>query len=166
MPSRKKKSEAWKKLCSAAKKGPRRVKMPHPRRKKGYDPLADAAMHKKVQLTLEMDFMPQNLVVIIFEKAFRNLNMLQGKSYDMPRDKLLRCGKALRKLFESVSSYDFYRKKFCEKTLNNVVGRCFVYYGQKIDNADANIKILPTLKEQESRRLTKERVARLFAKIA
>jgi hypothetical protein len=164
MPSRKKKSEAWKKLCSAVKKGPRRVKMPQPRRKKGYDPLADSTMHKKVQLTLEMDMFPQHLVVIIFEKAFRRLNMLQGKSYAMPRDKLLRCGKALRKLFESASSYDFSRKKFCEETLNNVVGRCFVYYGQKIDNADANIRILPTLKEQEIQRRSKKYVARLFEK--
>lgn len=163
MPSRKKKSEAWKKLCSAAKNGPRRVKLPQPRRKKGYDPLADASRHKKVQLTVEIDTTPQNLVVIIFEKAFEQLNMLQGKSYNMPSDKLLRCGKALRKVFESASYNDFSRKKFCEKTLNNVVGRCFVCYGQKIDNADANIKILPTLKKQENWRRTKEYVDSLFA---
>lgn len=163
MPSRKKKSEAWKKLCSVVKKGPRRVKMPQPRRKKGYDPLYDSTMHKKVQLTLDMDMRPQHLVVIIFEKAFRRLNMLQGKSYDMPRDKLMICGKALRKLFESASSYDFSSKKMCEKTLDNAVGRCFVCYGQKIENADVNIRILPTLKEQENRRRTKEYVARLFA---
>ena len=164
MPCRKKKSPAWKNLCSASKRGPKRVKIARARRKKGYDPLCDAAMHKKVQISLELGSSHKHLVVVMLKRAFRELYMQQGKTYTLNRDKLTSGAKALRKIYESAKDNDFTRKMFEEKKLNNVVGRCFVMYGNQIGDADASLRILPTLKEQESMRKNRERVEKIFEK--
>lgn len=162
MPCRKKKSAAWKNLCSAAKSGPKRVKMARARRKKGYDPLCDTAMHKRVQISLELGSSHKHLVVVMLKGAFRELCMQQGKTYTLNRDKLTSGAKALRKIFESAKDNDFARKTFEEKKLNNVVGRCFVLYGKQIGDPDVSLRILPTLEEQESMRKTRESVDKLF----
>ena len=160
MPCRKKKSAAWKKLI--AKSRPKRVKLPQERRKKGYDPLCDATMHKKVLISLEFGVTHKHLVVIMFKSVFRKLYMKQGKTYDFNRDQLTSGAKALRKIFESAKDNDFNCKMFEEKKLNNVVGRCFVLYGKHIGDADARLRILPTLKEQERAAKSRERVEKIF----
>ena len=162
MPSRKKKSEAWKKLRSAVRKGPKRVRIGRPRRNKESDPLLEPKNHKKVQISIESGFEKGTLIVFMFTDAFKKLNLIQGQKYTMAHDKLTRAGKCLKSIFKYARINDYIRKHSEEKRLPNFVGRCIIFYGARLENADAYIHITHNAKELEQLEKTKKYVRELF----
>lgn len=164
MPRRQKMSDAYKKLRSAHRKGPKRVKNSRPRRSKGYDPLSDPKHARRIQICLDYTSQKQNIVVVIFHQAFNQLKLVQGKTYNMDRDRLTNAAKILRKTFESWSHNDFILQKFKELKIGNVVGRCFVFAGTSVEDPDATLRIGHTQEERQQREAIRARVAALFSK--
>ena len=147
MPARRrkpKKSDAWKKLCSDFKRGPKRVKMPVKRHPGGYEPLKDPANIRRVQVTID----GRNICFVITKSAFEYFNLVAGKTYDMPRDRLTRAGKAFKKRLEG----DIHNKcvlKNVEQTKLNKVGQCYVMYGIRSKSPDAVLHIQKTIEDQK-----------------
>lgn len=163
MPRRTKMSEAYKKLRSAHRKGPKRVQNSRPRRSKGYDPLTDPKHARKIQIHLDYESDGKSIVVIMFQQAFSKLRLVQGKTYNMDRDRLTSAAKALRKTFESRTHNDFMMQKFSEMNIRNGVGRCFVFVGVSIEHPDATLRIGNTQEERQRREAIKARVSALFS---
>ena len=156
-------SDAYKKLRSAHRKGPKRVQNSRPRRSKGYDPLSDPKHARKIQIHLDYETGEKSIVVIMFRQAFSALRIIQNKTYNMDRDRLTKAAKELRKTFESWTHNDFILKKFREMKIGNGVGRCFVFVGASVEDPDATLRIGHAHKERLRREANKARVAALFA---
>lgn len=163
MPRRPKMSDAYKKLRSAHRKGPKRVQNSRPRRSKGYDPLSDPKHSRRVQIHLDYETGEKSIVVFMFGQAFSALKFIQDKTYNMDRDRLTKAAKELRKTFESWTHNDFMLKKFREMKIGNGVGRCFVFVGASVEDPDATLRIGHTQEERRRREANKAHVAALFA---
>lgn len=160
MPARRrkpKKSAAWKKLCSGFKRGPKRVKMPTERHPRGYEPLNDPTNIRRVQVTID----GRNICFVIVKSAFEYLNLVAGKTYDMPHDRLTRAGKAFKKRFEGDIHNKCVLKNF-EETKLNMVGKCYVMYGMRSKSPDAVLHIQKTIEDQKRDAKMRKRMDQLF----
>ena len=165
MPSRKKKSEAWKKLRSAAAKGPKRIRTVRPRRRGDKDPLTQSETRRVVSVTIDSGYEATGtLVVIMFVDAFEQLYLKKGKTYSMAHDQLTRAGRCLKPLFKAASHNDYILKRIQERKLTNCVGRCFVQYGTAVSNTDASIHITHSEKEKKRREHIDKHLDTLFSR--
>lgn len=165
MPSRKKKSSAWKKLRSAAAKGPKRIRMARPRRRGDKDPLTQSGTRRVVSVTIESGYEATGtLVVVMFVDAFEQLRLKRGKKYSMAHDQLTKAGRCLKPLFKAVSHNDYILERKRERKLTNCVGRCFVQYGIVVGEPDASIHITYSELEKKRREQVDKHIDALFSK--
>ena len=159
MTKRPKKSDAWKKLRKSYMRGPKRVKVPTRRRAKNYDPLEDLTRCKRIQLTLEGN---KHIAFLITKEAFERLNLKDGETYTMPRNRLTRAGKAFQTIFKVADHNSYVMKKSKEAKLANGVGRCIVWYGTKLKSPAAVLRIQRSVEEQKREEIHQLRVQKFF----
>ncbi len=164
MPSRKKKSAAWKKLRSAALKGPKRIRTARRRRSGDKDPLTDPGTRRNVSVTIDSGYAAGTLVVTMFVDAFEQLRLKKGKKYSMAHDHLTRAGRCLKPLFKAASHNDYILRRFQERKLSNCVGRCLVQYGIAVGDTDASIHITYSEQEKKRREQIDKHVQTLFSR--
>ena len=140
MPSRSKKTEAWKKLCRVARNGPRKVILRNPRLTKDADPLEVAELTRKVQIRISGGYCKGNLVIVLFKKSFAKIGLRQGKTYSMTRNNLTRAAKVFQSVLRSATHNHFVMNRTIEKRFTKT-GRCYIMFNKEIENPDAVINI-------------------------
>lgn len=128
-PRKKKKSEEWKKLLRAHKKGPKRVKLTKGRRKKGVDPLTDREHTKHIQIIADDGFLTHNICVVVLNSAFSQMYLGSENLYEMTYGTLNFAGICLRKALTALSHNDRVLKRIKEVKSDGIAGRFLVADG-------------------------------------
>ena len=129
---RKKKSEAFKALLKAHKKGPRRVKLPTERtddEDDDEDHLLNPKKSKHIQLVMngpDTDY----ICVVVLPTAFKKMLLSSGKTYTMTNKRLTVAGRCLSKTFDVLDHNDRIFKRVHHMDLKNIAGRCLVVSGK------------------------------------
>ena len=160
---RKKTNPAWKKLRQQHRKGPKMIKIPDPRQKKGINPLLIPGNVKMIQILYsECGDKELPISVVVFNRAFDQMGLRPSMDISMRRDQLKRSGIALRKTFTLFSQNDRVMGASREMRLDGIVGRCLVFT-KPFDKSDAVVRILPTTDEASTAISTKVHVEALFS---
>ena len=164
MPKRRKKQNvAWNALRKQHIKGPKRLRLPVVRQKKGINPLLVPGNVKKIQIWYSESCNNKlPISVVVFKRAFEQLGLRPSVDISMQRDRLTRSGCALRKTFNLFSRNDRIFDGGREMRLDGIVGRCLVFT-QPFDQADAILRILPSTEEIVNNVSTKAYVESLFS---
>ncbi len=158
MPSRTKKSKAWKKLCKATRNGPRKVVLRNPRMTKDTDPLEVADLTRKVQIRISGGYCKGNLVIVMFNQSFAKIGLRQGKTYSMSRNKLTMAAKVFQSVLKSATHNHFVMNRIIEKRFTKT-GRCYIMFNKEIEKPDAVINICAKYKPSAH---TQEKIQKLF----
>lgn len=128
-PRKKKKSEEWKKLLHAHKKGPKRVKLTKERFKKGIDPLTMPEHTKHIQIFMDDGFLTYNICVVVLKSAFNQMFVRSDSVYEMTPSTLIFAGRCLRKALTALSHNDRVLKRIKEVKSDGIAGRFLVADG-------------------------------------
>ena len=153
-----KQSKHWKKLRCLHRKGPKRVKIPKPRKKNGVDPLLVRENVNFVHVELPCGNI---CTVIMFKTVFSQLNLKVSETYTMPIDRLTPAGRCLKKIYHSFGHNDFILKCSREIKMDNIVGRCLVFC-QAFTCPDAILKITKSTKDLEQEAERKRHIEELY----
>ena len=154
---RKKKTDAWKNLLKIHKRGPKRVRINAPRKRKGVDALMIRENVKKVLINLK--YSEKSVWAIVFKQKCNELNVSDG-TFSMPKDHPNLIAKLLKKGYESFGHNDFILGKFKELKLERI-GRCFFSTGS-CENPDIILNIEESQVELQKRAATKKHIDALF----
>ena len=159
---RRKTSSAWKNLRKMHQKGPKRVRIVNPRKKKGVDPLSVRDNIKIVRVFIQnISGKDKEMTIIIFNRVFQEMGLYAKKEFTMERDRLTRAGAGFKKLFDAFGHNDYVRKVQREMKLGNNVGRCLIF-AEHFKTFDTTLYITPTSKEKEKQLATAEHIRQLF----
>ena len=139
-PRKKKKSEEWKKLLRAHKKGPKRIKLPKERFKKGIDPLTVREHTKHVQIIVDQNYYTYNICVVVLNSAFSQMSIGSKTLYEMTHGTLNFAGRCLIKALTTLGHNDRVLKKIKEVKSNGIAGRFLVADG-KFKAPDVTLRI-------------------------
>lgn len=146
---RKKKSDAFKKLIKAHKKGPKRLTLYKERVKEGEDPLLNPSKSKHIQLMIKSCYEIQYICVVVLPISFKKMSLSQGKTYTMTNKRLTRAGRCLYKTFDVLDHNDRIFERVHHMNLTSAAGKCLVVAG-KFKVPDATLII--TSEEKLARR--------------
>jgi hypothetical protein len=159
---RRKTSSAWKNLKKIHQKGPKRVRIDKPRKRKGIDPLTVRANVKFVRVFIQkVTEEDKKMTIIIFNRVFQEMGLYAKNEFTMEKDRLTRAGAGFKKLFDAFGHNDYVRKVQREMKLSNIVGRCLIF-AEHFKTFDTTLYITPTSKEKEKQLTTAEHVRQLF----
>ena len=154
---KKKGSDAWKNILKIHKRGPKRVRINAPRKRKGVDALMIRENVKKVLINLK--YSKQSVWAIVFKQKCHELNVSDG-TFSMPKDRPNFIAKLLKKGYESFGHNDFILGKFKEFKLERI-GRCFLSTGT-CENPDIILNIEESQATLEEKKSTEKHIDALF----
>ena len=142
MPKRKKKkgTDAWRNLIKVYKKGPKRVRINHPRKKNGIDPLTTVEHARKVQIIFKQSSGKDKLMCIhMFKESFHKIGLREGCVQTMTEKHYTRAARHLEKTFDVFTHNDYLLSNIREMKLETI-GRCILITG-KLRKPDATLHI-------------------------
>ena len=154
-----KKTEAWKELRKAYKKGPKRMKIGSERRKKGVDPL----LRPETSRIIKIDHHRHgSIYAVVLKSVFERMGFSIGCEKTMREDKLYGAGVVLRKAFDSLGYNDRVLGNVKKVNLSNFARRCLISSKPFQGPSQASLVIEPSLKEVERMEKTRQYVKALF----
>ena len=158
---RKKAGEEWKKLLQAHRKGPKRVKLPVERRRKGVDPLLSAEHSRRIQIEFETRHCDKFVSVIVLRSVFEQMGLKVGDVKTMKEDQLHKSARSLRKAFDVLGHNDRVLNKAKLVKFNTFVRRAWVF-GKAFPECDAHLRITHSDKSLTTLAATKKHIDDLF----
>ena len=158
-PRKKKKSEEWKKLLRAHKKGPKRIKLTKERYKKGVDPLTVREHTKRIQIVYVDGATTKKTCSVVLNSSFSNMFIREQKTYEMSSDKMSIAAKSLRRGFMELGHNDRILKRVKEIKTTGIAGRFLVADGE-FKNPNVTLYIRTPCKKLTD---TRDHVERLFS---
>ena len=158
---KKKAGEEWKKLRKAHLKGPKRVKLPVERRRKGVDPLLSAEHSRRIQIEFETRHSDKFVSVIVLRSVFEQMGLKVGDVKTMKEDQLHQSARSLRKTFDVLVHNDRVLNRSKLVKFNTFVRRAWVF-GNAFSECDAHLRITHSDKSLATLAATKKHIDDLF----
>lgn len=156
------KSDAWKNLVRAVKRGPKRVKKHRSRARNGVNPLSDPKASRRIQI-VQKGLCERRLGVSVRKSVFDRMGLEECGEYSMHRGELTRAARLLKKAINLFGHNDFVLGgRMVELKLDNFVGKCVVLTGN-IKNPNATLIIRPEKIEQDQRDKVSEHISAMFS---
>lgn len=162
---RKKMSEEWKRLRTAHRRGPKRVKIPIERRKNGVDPILTPEHSRRVQIMFEDKDSDKYVSVIVLKSVFERMGLHCGDDIQTKEGNLHRAAFRLRKTFDVLQHNDRVLNTPKLVKFDSYVRRAWVF-GNPFREYDAIIRICESDEKRASREKIRRHLDQLFGPAA